>query len=219
MSGNKGKVLEAIESMYDDQIPMIRFFGVKPDFKIPRPQLEIMLMPGNPATPEDSEKMMANSAVYVDMLLAAEILAVVRPEKTADDSHSGPKQEEVTIITAGKDFALFVKEAQEYVDTDAVIIRTLGISRQDFDGIANEYKSIVAGVNNIDEILEAWADLPAETKGGIIRGVLLQRSIMAEVLITMRGRTLPILKHEQETLAWITDLLGPENQPKEPAKK
>jgi hypothetical protein len=219
MSGNKDKVLAAIASMYDDQIPMVRFFGVKPDFKIPRTQLEIMFMPGNPATPEDSEKMMANSAVYVDMLLAAEILAIARPEKTAE-VHEGPRLEEpVTMIKAGKDFDLFLKEAKEYVDTDAVIIRTLGISRQDFDMVANEYKSIVSGVANIDEILEAWADLSNDTKTGIIRGVLLQRSIMAEVLITMRGRTLPILRHEQETLAWITDLLGPENQPKEPVKE
>jgi hypothetical protein len=219
MSGNKDKVLAAIASMYDDQIPMVRFFGVKPDFKIPRTQLEIMFMPGNPATPEDSEKMMANSAVYVDMLLAAEILAIARPEKTAE-VHEGPRLEEpVTMIKAGKDFDLFLKEAKEYVDTDAVIIRTLGISRQDFDMVANEYKSIVSGVANIDEILEAWADLSNDTKTGIIRGVLLQRSIMAEVLITMRGRTLPILRYEQETLAWITDLLGPENQPKEPVKE
>jgi hypothetical protein len=209
MSGNKDKVLAAIASMYDDQIPMVRFFGVKPDFKIPRTQLEIMFMPGNPATPE----------VYVDMLLAAEILAIARPEKTAE-VHEGPRLEEpVTMIKAGKDFDLFLKEAKEYVDTDAVIIRTLGISRQDFDMVANEYKSIVSGVANIDEILEAWADLSNDTKTGIIRGVLLQRSIMAEVLITMRGRTLPILRHEQETLAWITDLLGPENQPKEPVKE
>jgi len=220
MSGNKEKVLDVIASMYEDQIPMVRFFGVKPDFKIPRTQLEIMLMPGNPATPEDSEKMMANSSGYVDMMLAADILTIVRPEKDVGESHTGPRLEEpATIIKAGKEFDLFMKEAKDYVDTDAIIIRTLGISRQDFDMVANEYKAIVSGVANIDEILEAWADMTADVKTGIIRGVLLQRSIMAEVLITMRGRTLPILRHEQETLAWITELLGPENQPQEPAKK
>jgi len=210
MSGNKEKVLDVIASMYEDQIPMVRFFGVKPDFKIPRTQLEIMLMPGNPATPDDSEKMMANSAVYVEMMLAADILAIVRPEKDVE--------EPVTMIIAGKDFDLFLKEAKAYVDTDAVIIRTLGISRQDFDMVANEYKSIVSGVANIDEILEAWTDLSNDTKAGIIRGVLLQRSIMAQTLINIRARTLPIIRYEQETLAWIGDLLGTENTLKDAPK-
>ncbi len=219
MSGNKGKILEVIEALYNDQIPMMRFLGIRPDFEIPRPQLEVMLMPGNPATPEDSEKMMANAAVYVDMLIMADILAIARPEKDAVIAQSGPSATPpITTIIAGKEYDLFIKETKDYTDPDSIIIRVLGISRQDFDAVANEYRSIISDVNNIDEIFEAWADMNPDTKAGIIRGVLLQRSIMAEVILTMRSRTLPIIKHEQETLAWIAGLL-PETQTPEPVKK
>jgi|GEM_PF-2588772 hypothetical protein len=212
MSGNKQKVLDVIASMYDDQIPMTRFLGIKPDFKVPRQNIEVMLMPGNPATPGDSEKMLENSTVYVDMLIMAGVLAIARPEKvTGEDGQTGPDQNTPTMIIAGEDYNTFIEETKEYIDTDNVIMRTLGLSRQDFDAIANEYKKIVSEINNIDDILERWSDLSPAVKMGIMRGVLLQRSIMAQTLINMRARTLPIIKHEQDTLAWIADLLGPEN--------
>jgi len=205
------KVMQVIEELYDGQLPLVRFFGIPANFKIPRTQLELMLFPANPATPEDSQRMTENSALFIDMMLAAEILAIARPEKDAEPT--------APIVMAGKNFKEFVDEAKIYVDTDSIILRTLDISRQDFDIISNEYRAIVAEVNNIDEILESWSELDQDVKCGIIRGVLLQRSLMAETLIQMRARTLPVVRYQQETLAWIGNLLGPENQPQEPAKK
>lgn len=222
MAGNKDKVLSTIESMYDDQIPMVRFFGMKPDFKLPRSRLQVMLMPGNPATPEDSEKMLENADVYIDMMITAGILAIARPAKFTGKSHPGPQADatdQVPIIIAGEEFETFVAEAKDYVDTDSIIIRALGISRQDFDMVANEYEKLASNSANIDDILEAWVVMSMETKLGIMRGVLLQRSIMAQVLLTMRARTIPILQHEQETLSWIARLLGSDNMPQEPAKE
>ena len=207
------KVMKVIESLYDEGLPLVRFFQMPVNFQIPRTQLELMLFPANPATPEDSKRMQENSALFIDMMLASEILAVARPEKDAVETSDEP----VKIIIAGKNFKKFVDEAKEYVDTDSIIRRTLDISRQDFDQIANEYRVIVAEVNNIDEILNSWSELDQDVKLGIIRGVLLQRSLMAETLIQMRARTLPVVRYQQETLAWIGNLLGPENQ--EPVQK
>jgi hypothetical protein len=206
------KVIQAIESLYQDSIPLMKFLQFKPGFKIPMPQLAIMLMAGQPATPDDSSKMLQNSQQYIEMLIAAEVLSVARPDKGAVETSDEP----VKIIIAGEKFETFQKEIRDYCDTDAILIRTLGISRQAFDEISNEYRAIVAGSDNIDSILAAWEELEPDVKAGIVRGVLLQRSIMAEILLTFRARTLPIIKHSQETMAWITDLLGSENQ--EPAK-
>lgn len=216
MSDVKNKIMAAIAAMYVDQIPMMRFFEMPANFKIPMAQLRIMLMPGNPATPEDSDKMMENSTTYIDMLMAIGVLAIVRPEK-APEAHPGAAlAEPVTLVMPGKEYDMFVKEAKDYVDTDAIIIRTLGVSRQDFDVIANEYKEIVEKITCIDDILVAWKDLSLETKCGIIRGILVQRSIMAQVLISMKARTVPLLKHEQETIKWIDGLLGPIEPLEEP---
>jgi len=217
MSEDKRKIQDVIASMYDDQIPMMRFTGLNPNFKVPRQNIAVMLMPGNPSTPEDSEKMLANSMVYVDMLLMADVLTIVRPKKV---TQSDPEMDAdaPTMIMAGPEYQTFLHECKEYLDTDNIIMRTLDISQQNFDIIANEYKKLVGEIANIDDILEEWSNLPLNTKMGIMRGVLLQRSIMAQTLINIRARTLPIIRYEQETLAWIGDLLGTENTLKDAPK-
>lgn len=197
------KIKEAIEVLYDEHVPIVKFFGLPANFKIPRPQLAVMLFSANPTTPEDSKRMTENSEVFIEMLVLAEVLAIARPDKETPTEAGS-----VQILTAGTKFDQFIEEVKKYIDTDAIIMRSLGVSRQDFDAIANEYKKIIADVNDIDSVLVNWADLDPDAKEGIIRGILLQRSILAEVVQNMRNRLAPVIKHQNETMVWLNGMLG-----------
>lgn len=201
------KIAEIIKVMYDENVPMMKLGNLKPDFKLPKTTMQTMLFTEQPKTPEDSEHMMDNSALYVEMLIAAEVLVIERPPKDAPEGTQA-------LVVAGTNFNLFNEEVKKYTDQDAMILRALNISKQDFDGIVNEYREIMKDATNLDDILESWETLDMEVKGGIIRGVLFQRSILAEVIQHMRQRMSPVIKHQMETMQWLNTMAGPQEPPK-----
>jgi hypothetical protein len=186
------KIKEIIEVMYDEKVPMQKLGELKPDFTMSKDALQVALFNKNPTTPEESAKMVDNSILYIERLLAAEVLAVKKGEKDAP-----------VMLIAGPKFNEFNAEVKKYTDQDAIIIRTLGVSRQDFDEIVNEYSTIVKEATSIDDILEKWETLDIDTKKGIIRGVLFQRTIMGEVLNHMQVRMQSAIKHQTETVKLV----------------
>jgi hypothetical protein len=65
---------------------------------------------------------------------------------------------------------------------DQTILRILGISQQDFDNLKREYTVITTDTHEFAGILTEWSNLDPEVKLGIVRGVFLQRGIMATVV-------------------------------------
>lgn len=192
MSDNNIKTL--IANMYDDRIPLNKLLGLSKDFKAPIQRLAVLLFRGNPATKEDSDKMEGEAMAYVELMITAGVLTVIDKEKG--------------IVTGGKEFETFIKEVTDYLDSDNIIIRTLGISRQDFDKIVSEYIKLMKGVSDIDSILANWADLSQETKMGIVRGVFLQRSIMGGILTDLKNRTANTINFSAQTIKTIDTILG-----------
>ncbi len=205
MSNERIKTL--IANMYEDQVPMNKLLGLKGEFKVPIKRLAVLLFRGNPATKEDSDKMEAEATAYVELMISLEVLSVIDKEKG--------------IVTSGKNFETFIKEVTEYLDSDSIIIRTLGISRQDFDKIVNEYVRLTKEPTDIDSILASWADLSQDVKLGIVRGVFLQRSIMGGILQDLKNRAKATITYNAQTIQSIDAILGvPANDaPTEPAPK
>lgn len=185
------KIKDLIASMYADKVPMHKLFSVPKEFKIPKARMTVMLFTGQPATKEDSARMESDALDYVDMMLTTEVL-------TETDG----------MISPGKEFANFIDEAKKYLDSDNIIIRVLGISRQDFDACVKEYTQAVQNADNIDEIIGEWACLSNEEKISILRGVFLQRSIMANILMDFRNREQTSVNFGMQTIQMVNSILG-----------
>ena len=192
MSNDSIKTL--IANMYDDRVPMNKMLGLGKDFKVPIKRLAVLLFRGNPATKEDSDKMEAEATSYVELMITAKVLEVIDKEKG--------------IVASGEKFETFIKEVTSYLDSDNIIIRTLGISKQDFDKIVNEYIKLTKDVADIDSILANWADMSHDAKLGIIRGVFLQRSIMGGILADLKNRTNATINFNAQTIQVIDSILG-----------
>ena len=177
--------------MVNDDVPVMKLAQLKPEFQIQRAALEVMLFSESPKSPEDSEKLTDNAKVHIEMLLSDKVLS-----------------EKDNIFTAGENFAEFIKEAVDYLNIDNMIIRILDISRQDFDDIVREYDEIAKSCKTLDDIMSRWQSLSPDNKMSIIRGILLQRSIMSSVITTMKQRLIPVMKNEQETLNWLNSIMG-----------
>jgi len=192
-----------IANMYDDRVPLNKLLGIGKDFKAPIKRLAVLLFRGNPATKEDSDKMEAEATAYVELMITAKILEVIDKEKG--------------IVTGGEEFETFIKETTNYLDSDSIIIRTLGISRQEFDKLVNEYVSVTKEATDIDSILVKWSELPHDAKLGIVRGIFLQRSIMGQILIELKERSKATIVYNSQTIKNIDTILGvPDDSPREP---
>jgi len=189
---------------------MTKFTTFPEGFKVVKHNLLVALFPEQAKTKDDSDRMMENSQVYYEMLLAAQVLAVDKtPIPTVSDENAKqPPVEPVVILMAGDNFKKFVEEMKKYLDQDALILRSLGLSRQDFDEIVNEYRGIVESSNILDDILTVWSDLPLDAKKSIIRGIMLQRSIMADVLNRLKDRELQLMQYETDTIGIINQTLN-----------
>jgi len=192
MSDDNIKTL--IANMYDDRVPINKLTGLGKGFQAPINRLAVLLFRGNPATKEDSDKMESEATEYVNLMIAADVLQVVDKEKG--------------IVTTGKKFDTFIEEVTAYLDSDNIIIRILGISRQEFDGIVNEYTKAMKGADDIDSILSSWSELPNDVKLGIIRGVFLQRSIMGGILVDLKKRSQATITYSAQTIGIIDGILG-----------
>ncbi len=196
----ESKVQSIIASMYDDRVPLHKLLDLAPDFSTPKIRIAVLLFSRSPNTKEESEAMEAEALNYVDLLIMADILKLVDAEKQ--------------VVAAGPAFSEFQKELREYLDSDNIIIRTLGISRQDFDKLVSEYIRISKDAKDIDSILTAWVDLSTETRLGIIRGILIQRSIMGGILMDLKNRNQNTLLYTSQTNKFIDSVLGvPNEQP------
>jgi len=189
LEGTMGAFESLVEVLVNDDVPVIKLTQLKPGFKIQRAALEVMLFSETPKSKEDAEKLTENTGVYIEMLLSGKVLS-----------------EKDNIFTAGDNFAEFIKEAVDYLNIDNVIIRILDISKQDFDDIVREYDEIAKSCKTLDDIMSRWQSLSPDNKMSIIRGILLQRSIMASVINTMKRRLIPIMRNEQETLNWLNGI-------------
>lgn len=192
MSDDNIKTL--IANMYDDRVPINKLTGLGKGFQAPINRLAVLLFRGNPATKEDSDKMESEATEYVNLMIAADVLQVVDKEKG--------------IVTTGKKFDTFIEEVTAYLDSDNIIIRILGISRQEFDGIVNEYTKAMKSADDIDSILSSWSELPNDVKLGIIRGVFLQRSIMGGILVDLKKRSQATITYSAQTIGIIDGILG-----------
>lgn len=191
------EIKKLIEQMYDDRVPLPKFVNMPKDFELPRSTMVVRLFMGEPATPEDAEKMKAHVDSYIDMMILAEVLHEIKIPDSED-----------SIIGPGKKYQVFVDDVIKYCDADSIIIRTLGISRQDYDQITKEYIALMTKVNDLDSILVAWTDLSVDAKLGILRGVFLQRTIMADILKGAKNRLNVTQQYNSETLRWIDGLIG-----------
>lgn len=81
-----------------------------------------MLMKGTATTPEEQQTMVEDAQSTLEMLKMADILAV-----------DGEK------VTPGKVFSDFKEFASDFFNLDNTIMRSLKISRQEFDEIKREY--------------------------------------------------------------------------------
>lgn len=194
------ELLDLIKALYDDGAPLGNLLGLPVNFKIPRKQLEVSLFHGNPETKEQSDEMEADAHITVEMLLTLKVMKIEPKVENAKNTN-------IDILSAGENFNEFIKLLREYVDEDAAIIRSLDISRQDFDEIVREYTEIIKGEpEKIDNIMEEWAELPVDAKKGIIRGVLFQRTLMHEILNHLKSRQAAVGKHNQETMKWLMQI-------------
>ncbi len=201
---NDEHIKTLIANMYEDRVPLNRLLGLNGEFKVPIKRLAVLLFKGNPATKEDSDRMEAEAIAYIDMMTSLEILTVIDKEKG--------------IVSGGKNFEIFLREVTGYLDSDNIIIRTLGISRQDFDKIVNEYVKLTKGPTDIDSILACWSSLPQDVRLGIVRGVFLQRSIMGGILQDLKNRAGATINYTTQTIQTIDSILGVQstNAPAEP---
>lgn len=190
----KDQIKEIIGNMYEDKIPMHKLFTVPKEFKIPKTRMAVMLFAGQPETKEDSDLMEKQAMGYVNLMLAVDVLHMIDEEKG--------------LVGPGREFVTFIEEAKKYLDSDNIIIRVLGISRQDFDACVKEYTEAVSGAENIDEIIDQWADLSNDEKLCILRGVFLQRSIMANILIDFKNREQNSVNFGMQTIQMINNILG-----------
>lgn len=188
-----------IANLYDDRVPIHKLMTLQPNFSAPKAKLAVLLFTGSPATPEESDSMEKKANDYVDLMLMADIFAVSNKEKQ--------------ILVAGKFFKEFVEEAKSYLDSDNIIIRILGISRQDFDKLVNEYKEVSTGAKDIDSILSKWSDLSHESKLGILRGIFLQRSIMGGILMDIKLRNKNTVAYTDQTNKFIDTVMGVSDEP------
>lgn len=191
------EIKQLISQMYNDRLPLPKFVNMPKDFKLPRSTVTVRLFMGEPATPEDSIKMETCVKGYIDMMVLAEVLSETKVPDSED-----------TILGPGRMYKAFVDEVIKYCDADSIIIRTLKISRQEYDQLVKEYVDIMGKVNDLDSILESWQELPMDTKMGILRGVFMQRTIMADILKNAKNRLMATQNYNNSTMQWIDALLG-----------
>lgn len=154
-----------VVAMVDDGVPIINLLRLNENSITVMNALISMLMKGTAKTPEEQQQLVEDAQSTIQMLKMADILSIEGEE-----------------VRPGKLFADFKEFANDFFNLDNTIMRQLKISRQEFDEIAREYKEIATESPEFVDILTAWDQLPPEAKLGIVRGIFVQRGIMANIV-------------------------------------
>lgn len=181
-------IADIVSSLVDDKVQLAIFMNAPPGMQIARTDLIRGLIPRN--MHPDAAESFQEAELWVTILTTGQVLT-----------------EENHIFSAGPKFQEFQTALREYLDPDNVIMRVMQISRRDYDEIVREFTEIHKESNYHEDIFESWADLPVETKQGILRGIFVQRGILANVLSGMKQREEAVVKFHQETLQWIDTTL------------
>jgi len=181
------KSLESlIIALADDEVPIANLLRLNEKSASNVSAMISMLIKRTASTLDDQKELVEDAESTLKMLQMAGILDV-----------DGEK------VTPGKMFPEFKEFASEYFDLDNVIIRTLGISRQEFDEIKREYTEVTSKTKDFSDILTTWSELPPETKLGIVRGIFIQRGVMANILNNTVKGVNDISKHCSIISSWL----------------
>lgn len=159
-------ISELVEMLDKLQIPVAKLLNLNPAFTTTVKSMVAMLMRNSSQDKDEQDDLIDEATTAIDMLIAEGVFAT---------NVSGD-------LIAGKSFLEFKEYLSKYFDMDQTILRILGISQQDFDNLKREYTAITADTHEFAGILTEWSNLDPEVKLGIVRGVFLQRGIMATVV-------------------------------------
>jgi len=154
-----------VTALVDDGIPIANLLRLQDGFTSTVNALISMLVKGTAQNQEEQQSLVEDAQATLKMLQMADILAI-----------DGEK------VTPGKVFSDFKEFASDFFNLDNTIMRSLKISRQEFDEIKREYMEVTGKSREFVDILTAWSDLPPEAKLGIVRGIFVQRGIMAAIV-------------------------------------
>ncbi len=108
------------------------------------------------------------------------------------------------MLSLGKVFSDFKEFASDFFNLDNTIMRSLKISRQEFDEIKREYMEVTGKSREFVDILTAWSDLPPEAKLGIVRGIFIQRGIMAAIVGNAAKSLRKVSNHCNMSAEWLS---------------
>jgi len=176
-----------IVALVDDGVPIANLLRLNEQSTSTVSAIISMLMKGTATTPEEQQTMVEDAQSTLEMLRMAGILAV-----------DGEK------VTPGKVFSDFKEFASDFFNLDNTIMRSLKISRQEFDEIKREYMEVTGKSREFVDILTAWSDLPPEAKLGIVRGIFVQRGIMAAIVGNAVKSLRNVSNHCNMSAEWLS---------------
>jgi hypothetical protein len=159
-------ISELVEMLDKMSIPVAKLLNLNPAFTATVKSMVAMLMRNSSQDKDEQDGLIDEATIAIDMLIAEGVFAT---------NVSGD-------LIAGEKFLEFKECLSRYFDMDQTILRILGISQQDFDNLKREYTVITTDTHEFAGILTEWSNLDPEVKLGIVRGVFLQRGIMATVV-------------------------------------
>jgi len=176
-----------VTALVDDGIPIANLLRLQDGFTSTVNALISMLVKGTAQNQEEQQSLVEDAQATLKMLQMADILAI-----------DGEK------VTPGKLFPDFKEFASDFFDLDNTIIRSLKISRQEFDLIKREYIETTSKSREFTNIMEEWSELPPVMKFGIVRGIFIQRGIMASILKGATDDFRRMSKHCSNTAEWLS---------------
>ena len=176
-----------IIAMVDDGVPVANLLRINEQSTSTVSAIISMLMTGTSQTPEEQQQLVEDARANLEILRMADILAV-----------DGEK------VTPGKVFPDFKKFASDFFNLDNTIMRSLKISRQEFDEIKREYMEVTGKSREFVDIMATWSDLTPEAKLGIVRGIFIQRGIMAVIVGNAVKSLRNVSNHCNMSAEWLS---------------
>lgn len=175
-----------IIAMVDDGVPVANLLRLDEQSTSTVSAIISMLMTGTAQTQEEQQHLVEDAQANLEILRMADILSV-----------DGEK------VTPGKVFPDFKEFASDFFNLDNTIMRSLKISRQEFDEIKREYMEATGRSREFVDIMVAWSDLPPEVKLGIVRGIFVQRGIMAAIVGNATRSLKRVSDHCNASAEWL----------------
>jgi len=176
-----------IIGLVDDEVPVVNLLRLQDGFRSTVGALLSMLVRGTSSVPEEHKQLVEDAQATLKMLQMADILAI-----------------DGEVVTPGKIFSDFREFASDFFSLDNTVIRLQKMSRQEFDEIKREYMEVTSQSREFANILTAWSELPPESKCGIIRGIFIQRGIMASILGSATKSLRNMSDHCNRSADWMS---------------